>query len=204
VTRRMYEPVNINDPKKPSEITQENGGVEARDTGRPTDMKDNIESQTQAAKDKMAGNNYVCCCIDPYITEEPTPYPANLLSREGDVFKHRVHFRTHVICCNMCFNAENTTQNIITRAADGAAAKGVTVDELNNVQKYFMVRSEKCDCKHHELRRLTLMGRILVHLCTLQGCFSTCKKLCCCDDCISTTNVDTIRCERTLYSRRAF
>jgi hypothetical protein len=198
-----YEAVSPNDVKKPSEIAQENAGIDARETGRPTDMKE-LENQTKAAKDKNTGPNYVCCCIDPYINEEPTPHLNNLLCREGDVYRHRVHFKTYVVCCNICFKPDTSTENVILRAADGAIAKGVGMDDLNNNQKYFMVRSEKCTCKHHELRRVSFIGRILVYLCTGQGLFSTCKKVCCFEDCISYSNVATIRCERTLYSKRAF
>jgi hypothetical protein len=198
-----YDAVNAGDVKKPSEIAQENAGAEARDTGRPTDLKE-LENQTQFVKDKSAGTNYVCCCIDPYITDKTPPYPTNLLCRDGDVFKHRAHFKSHVVCFNICYKSDHASETVIVRASDGTVAKGVTVDDLSNMQKYFLVRSEKCNLKHHGLKRLSFHGRLLVYLCTVQGLFSTCKQVCCCDDCITYTNVETVRCERSLYSKRGF
>jgi hypothetical protein len=198
----MYTSVNNNDEKKPSEIAQGNG-VEGRDTGRPTDLKE-LENQTKVAKDSNSGPRTVCCCIDPYLNEDATPYPENLLSREGDVYKHRVQFKTRVICFNLCYNTENSTHTIIQRASDGAIAKGISPEDLNQVQQYFLVRSEKCNHKHHDLRRLSVMGRMLVYFCTTEGLLSTCKKLCCLEDCVNTVNIETVRCERTLYSRRAY
>jgi hypothetical protein len=190
----------VSDLKKPSEIAQE-GGVEGRETGRPTDMKD-LENQAKSVKD--AQNVTVCCCVDPYIVDEPSAPEANMSTREGDVFKHRVHFRTRVVCFNMCYNTENTTQTLILRASDGAAVKTITVDDLNKPDQYFLVRTEKCKQKHHDLKRYSVLGGLLVHLCSVQGLLSTCRKCLCIEDCVSTVAIETIRCERSLYSRRHF
>jgi hypothetical protein len=190
----------VADVKKPSEIAQ-SVAPDARDTSRPTDMKD---LETQAQKARNSSSTTVCCCVDPYFNEEPSEYAAPTHSREGDVFKHRVHFRTRVVCFNLCYNTESTTQTVIQRASDGSVLKTVTVDELNQPAQFFLVRSEKCKHKHHELRRFTFCGRILYFLCTVPGVTSTCKKCVCIEDCVSTENVETIRCERSLYSRRHF
>jgi hypothetical protein len=185
--------------KKPSEIAQ-SGDVDGRDTGRPTDLKD-IEAQAQKVKQN---NTTVCCCIDPYMHEENEAYVPPGHCRDGDVLKHRVHFRTRVYCCNLCYNTESTTQNVILKASDGTVIKTVTLDDLSNPQMFFQVRSEKCGHKHHDLNRLSVIGRVLTYCCTVPGLLSTCKKLLCIEDCVTTENVHTVRCERTLFSRRHF
>lgn len=192
---------DVEEGKKPSEIAQTATALDTRETGRPTDMK---ELESQARNVKTTANDFVCCCIDPYIREEGSPPEQQQQFREGDVFKHRTHFKTRVICFNLCQNTENTTQTIITKANDGTVVKTVTVEDLNQPNQYFLVRSEKCKHKHHELTRLSILGRLLVSCCTFNGLTSTCRKFLCIDDCVSTVPIETIRCERSLYSRRHF
>jgi hypothetical protein len=187
--------------KKPSEIVNniENALLEnQRETGRITDMLEvDIIKATKNPK-----YTTVCCCIDPYINEKPHIYVPGAQIRDGDVYKHRVHLMTMVVCFNICHNIEHTTETFIQRASDGVQLKTMKVEELNDPNQFFLVKAEKCPYKHHDLRRYSVFGRLLVSLCTPAGVLSTCRKCCCLEDCVNTVNIGTVRCERSLYSRR--
>jgi hypothetical protein len=186
------------DIKKPSELVTGQPEVELRETGRVTDFHE-IELQN-----KSFTQSTVCCCIDPYIDEEASVHIPSDTCRDGDVYKHRTQMVRMVVCFNLCYREEYVTETLIQRANDGFPMKTITVDELNNPHHFFLVKSEKCNHRHHDLRRYSNMGRIFRFLFTTRGILSTLKKLCCLEDCTNTVYVKTVRCERSLYSRRHF
>jgi hypothetical protein len=194
----LKNPVDAAVFKKPSEIVLEVDPVQ-RETGRLTDLPNPGEV---LAKRKQ--HNTICCCIDPYINEEESVYAPGNYIREGDVYRHRTHMRRMVVCFNICHTHEYFSQTLIQRAADGRTLNNVTVDELNNINMYFLVKSETCKHKHHDVRRYSNFGRILKFMCTIEGVTSTLRKLACLDNCMDNVNVETLRCERSLYSRRHF
>jgi hypothetical protein len=185
--------------KKPSQLLHE-VDIELRETGRVTDFHD-IEFQN---KKSSFNQSTVCCCIDPYIDEEHSVYFPGDNIRDGDVYKHRAQIIKMVVCFNICHREEYFTETIIHRALDGLPMKTITVDELNNPHHFFLVKSEPCQHRHHDLRRYTTYGRILRFLCTIPGILSTMRKLFCLEECTNTVHVKTVRCERSLYSRRHF
>lgn len=185
--------------KKPSELLH-GVDIELRETGRVTDFHD-IEFQN---KKSSFNNRFVCCCIDPYIDEEQSVYFCGDNIRDGDVYKHRAQLIKMVICFNICYREEFVTETIIHRAVDGLPMKTVTVEELSNPHHFFLVRSEKCTHRHHDLRRYSNLGRILRFLCTASGLLSTLRKMFCLEECTNVVHVKTVRCERSLYSRRHF
>jgi hypothetical protein len=187
------------DTKKPSEIAKSTDPVQ-RETARPTDLP----SPDEVLAKKAANRSTICCCIDPYVNEEPSFYVPGSFIRQGDVYRHRTTMVRQVVCFNLCWNTEFRSQNIITRAADGVVMPNITLDELNNINNYFLVKSEKCNHRHHDIRRYSNMGRILKFLFTPAGIYSTLRKLICLDECIDTVNTRTVRCERSHYSRRHF
>jgi hypothetical protein len=192
---------NSADVLKPSEIVG-NGDLalrDTRDTGRTTGLN---EADVVLVSKNAAKVAPVCCCIDPYVAEKPHIYVPSAFVREGDVYKHRTHYLTMVICFNICYNTEHSSEVVVQRAMDGAVLKNIRVEDLENPNQFFLVKSEKCPYKHHDLQRFSVIGRILVHLCTIKGIISTCRKFVCLDDCVNTVNVATVRCERSLYSRR--
>jgi hypothetical protein len=186
--------------KKPSEIVLQVDPVQ-RGTGRMTG--DQLPNPQEILV-KHKASNTICCCIDPYVNEEASIYAPGNYMREGDVYRHRTHMMRMVVCFNVCYSTEYISESLIQRAADGVTLNNVTVDELNNINKYFLVKSEKCSHRHHDIRRYSNVGRVLKFLCTIEGVTSTLRKLVCLDDCVSTVKVQTLRCERSLYSRRHF
>lgn len=184
--------------KKPSEVVLEIDGVQ-RETGRLTDLPNPDEI---LAKRKYLST--VCCCIDPYVNEEASVYAPGNYIREGDVYKHRVHMKRMIVCFNLCYSSEYITKTLIQRASDGTPLSNLTTDDLGNINKYFLVKSEKCKHRHHDIKRYSNVGRILKFLCTLDGIASTLRKMVCLEDCVNTVDIQTLRCERSLYSRRHF
>lgn len=189
------------DTKKPSEIVLGSDPIQ-RETGRPTDLPNTDE--VLAAKKGVAESGTVCCCIDPYVNEEATVYAPGAYMREGDVYKHRTTMVRMVVCFNLCYSTEFVAKNIIMRASDGVVLDNVKVTDLENISNYFLVKSEKCTFKHHDIRRYSNVGRVLKFLCTPQGLCSTLRKIICIDDCVDTVNIRTVRCERSHYSKRHF
>jgi hypothetical protein len=189
------------DIKKPSQIVLEMD-TEARTTGRITDF---LEIEMFNRKTSFTNHSSsICCCIDPYINEEASIHFPGDYCRDGDVYKHRARMVKMVICFNICHRLEFTTETVLQRASDGFPLKSIAAEELEDTKKYFLVKTERCGHRHHDLRRYSIHGRILKFLCTLPGIVSTMKKLCCLEDCVNTVNVSTIRCEKSLYSRRQF
>lgn len=190
-----------NDIKKPSQVVLEMD-VEARETGRITDF---LEIEMFNRKTSFTNHsNTICCCIDPYINEEASLYFPGDFCRDGDVYKHRARMVKMVICFNICHRLEFTTDTVIQRASDGFPLKGITSETLDDPRNFFLVKTERCSHRHHDLRRYSVHGRILKFLCTFAGIVSTVKKLCCIEDCVNTVHVKTLRCEKSLYSRRHF
>jgi hypothetical protein len=188
----------VADTKKPSEIVLEAPAMQ-RDTGRPTDLPNPDEVVTR----RVLESGTICCCIDPYVNEEASVYVPGSYIREGDVYKHRTTMVRMVICFNVCYSTEYTTQTTVVRAADGATLN-IEANELNDIAKFFLVKSEKCKHRHHDIRRYSVLGRTVKYLCTLQGIVSTLRKVTCIEDCVDTVNIRTVRCERSHYSRRNF
>lgn len=186
--------------KKPSEIIL--GTTIQRDTARPTDLPNPEVVLTKVVVPKSSST--VCCCINPYVNEEASMYAPGNYIREGDVYKHRTTMLRMVVCFNLCYNTEFVTQTIIMRAADGTQLPNVTIDDLNDISKFFLVKSEKCKHRHHDIRRYSDLGRVLKFLCTFSGIASTLRKVFCMEDCVDTVNIRTVRCERSHYSRRHF
>jgi hypothetical protein len=188
------------DIKKPSQIVLE-VDQEQRETRQITDL---FEIEIFNRKGSFRNSSTICCCIDPFITEEGSIYFPGDYFREGDVYKHRVTLMRMVICFNICHRLEPVTETFIQRASDGLPLKTVSVEELDNINHFFLVRTEKCGHRHHDLRRYSVYGRLLKFLCTFSGIVSTVRKLTCIEECVSTVNVQTVRCEKSLYSRRHF
>ena len=162
-----------------------------RQTGRITELFD-LEIQF---KSKKLQTHPICCCINPYIDEEPTVYfPGFERFYPTDVWQHRAELKYERIFFNLCSFSNIEFVSSMQRATDGVV---YPVDM--NLDGYTLVKTEKCSHRHHDLRRYSTMGRLLTHLCTGRGLLSTVRKCCCMDMWEDHVAVETVRCERQLY-----
>ena len=174
-----------------------------RQTGRITEVFD-LEIQM---KTKKTVTNYICCCIIPYIDEEPTVYfPGYDMLHPTDIYQHDVELKYERIFFNICSKFEVKSVSILQRATDGA----LILTHNKSLNEYKLMKTEKCTHRHHDLRRYSTMGRLLTYLCTGQGLLSTAEKCChsfwwCWYDMDSWQDyvaVETLQCERKLYRQR--